>query len=218
MNGDGRLFAFGLATGQQNWVVPKAGSVESYFLQFQCQPGTAPDGTIYVTEFGTGGSGWGLQAFAPQDGARTWRFDPNIASEASGPVTGANGTIYFGWDLSRVSAVSPGGNEMWRAFPSDGVRTAPSVSPDDATVLVGGGAFGLSGSMQALDTADGGELWRLDLPQGPGGEDLVPDARALFTPDSKTAYFPVSVLGDSPAFRSCFLYSLRVGDAPFASR
>jgi hypothetical protein len=213
MNGDGQLVAFDLASGHQNWAVPKAGSTESDFLPVPGQPGPGLDGSVYVTEFGTGGAGWGLQAFDPADGSRTWRFDPDIASEASGPAIGSDGTIYLGWDLARVSAVSPAGDELWRALPSDGVRTAPSVAPDGTTLLVGGGGLGVPGSLQALATADGTELWRVDLPEEDNGVDLVPAAPARFTPDSARAYLAVSVLGDPPAFRSCYLYAVRTGAA-----
>ena len=202
------LYAFDMETGAQNWITAR-GVTESVFFQQQMQPDTGPDGTVYMTDFtGLGGLGWGLKAYDKQDGHEVWRFDPGINSVVSAPDVAADGTIYFAWDLSRVGAVSPAGQSVWTHVDFDGIRTGPIVSPDDATLIVGGGNFGEPGFFKAINAATGAEIWKFNLTSENGGS-LVPDARAIFTPDSATAYFPVMNPASPEEFRYCYLYALQ---------
>lgn len=211
LNGGDHMYAFDMANGSQNWSV-LTGAGNSIFMQFQGEVATGPDGTVYRTEFlGLGGIGWRLTAFEPNDGSNRWSFDPNILSESSRPVVGGNGVIYFGWDLSRVSAVSPSGSAVWTYTDFvDGVRGPPQPSPNHDVVLFGGGNFGQPGVIKALDAGNGGELWRVDLPKENG--DVIPEARALFTADGATAYYPTLTLNDPPGFQVSYLYALDVYD------
>lgn len=204
------VYAFNMVSGAQNWAVP-ATVVEPVFLQDQMHTvGGAPGGSVYMTEFiGTGGLGWGLQEFLP-NGQRGWRFDPGINADVSAADVAADGTIYISWDISRVGAVSPQGSELWRHVDFDGIRSGPIVSPDESVVLVAGGNFGVPGRFKALEAATGTELWRVELPQENLGQ-VVPNVRALFTPDGTAAYFPASILGDPEEFAYSYLYALNVG-------
>ncbi len=206
---DPYLYAFDMTDGSQNWNVPRGGTQDP-FLQFQIQPETGPDGTIYMTEFtGFGGLGWGLRAFDPANGAQLWRFDPNILSGASGPEVGSDGIIYFSWDISRVSAVFPDGTSKWTHVDFTGVRTQPTIVPDNSVVMVGGGEFGQSGTLKALDAQTGKEIWKLQLPDENFGN-IVPDVRPLITSDSNTAYLPTVILSDPQPFQYCYLYALEI--------
>lgn len=207
---DAHLYAFDMGSGEQRWAVPR-GVVESGFLQYQIQPETGPDGTIYMTEFtGLGGQGWALWAIDPANGQKQWFYDPNILADASGPECGSDGTIYFSWDISRVGAVSPSGQGIWTHVDFGGVRTQPSVSPNNAFVLVGGGLFGQSGTFKTLDAQTGTELWKVQLPDENGN--IVPDNRPLISSDSTRAYYPTVILADPEPFQYCYVYALALAD------
>lgn len=209
---DPYLYAFDMTDGGQNWNVPR-GVSEDPFLQFQIQPETGPDGTIYMTEFtGLSGLGWGLKAFDPSNGAELWRFDPDIAAGASGPEVGSDGIIYFSWDISRVTAVFPDGTLKWTHEDFSGIRTQPTIAPDNSVVMVGGGEFGESGTVKAIDAQTGTERWKVDFPDENFGN-IVPDARPLITADSSTAYVPTVILADPGPFQYCYLYALDVANA-----
>lgn len=205
------LYAFAMNNGEQNWAIPR-GVVESGFLQYQIQPATGPQGHIYMTEFtGLSGLGWGLKKFNPENSDELWRFDNDIAADASGPDVGADGTIYFSWDISRVTAVSPDAEELWTHVDWGGIRTGPIVSPNNEVVMVGGGEFGQSGFFKAIDADNGDELWKYNLPIENFGN-VSTDARAIFTPDSATAYFPTLILADPEPFQYSYLYALQVAN------
>lgn len=205
------LYAFDMEDGTQNWAVPR-GVVEDGFLQPQFQPETGPDGTIYLMEFiGLSGLGWALWSFDPSNGERQWYLDPDIVGSASGPEAGSNGIVYFSWDISRVSAATPGGELIWTHFDTTGVRTQPAVAPDNSVVMVGGGEFGESGTIKTLDAATGEQLWKVAL-EDEGGN-LIVDARPFTTSDSRTAYVATLIVADIPDFEYCYLYALELSGA-----
>jgi hypothetical protein len=206
-NGPSGVFVFDMDTGAQESFV-SVPTTNSYFQQFQIQVETnTKTGDFYNVEFLASGPGWGLRQFEP-DGTPGWRFDPDIASEVSAPSVGPDGTIYFSWDISRVSAVSPAGSELWRhtEFVAYGVGPVPSPA-NDLVIQCGVPTYGQPGFIQALSTADGSFLFQEDLPAEVGGN-VVPDARAMFTPDGRTVYVQATTLGGPPENEYCYLYAV----------
>ena len=208
-NGDNHLWATGL-DGAQEFAVTTGGT-NSIFGQFQGQPATGPDGTIYLGEFNST-SGWGLQAFSGTNGARIWRFDPGIISSVTPPDVGPDGIIYFSRDLSRLHAVLPDGSEKWNYLDPGVIDYGPTLSPtNDMIVLSGRLGFGQAGTVTSVSTA-GALLWRLTLPDEAGGH-LTPSTRALFTSDGQTLYLPVDNLGQTQGSPYSYLYAIAAGGA-----
>jgi outer membrane protein assembly factor BamB len=210
-NGDARIYAFAMADGNQQFAAAVTES-SAVFQQFQGQVAANPDsGDVYYTEFsGLGGAGWYLQQF-DADGSRGWSFDPDIASECSAPDVGGDGTIYFSWDTSRLSAVRPDGTERWRVTDTSSIMLqGPIASPTDELLAMGGRiAFGQPGWIRGFSTADGQELFRVDLPSE-NGFSVVPDSRAQFTEDGATAYFSCNLAISGPT-EYCYLYAIETG-------
>jgi len=206
-NGNGRVYAFEMVDGDQRWATPIS-SIQDYFMQFQHEVAAVGNGVVTMTEFNSA-TGWGLQAFDADDGSRTWRFDPGIASGASAPTTDDAGNVYFVWDLSRLTSVAPDGSERWTFLDFEGLQSRPSLSPSGDVVIVSGATFGQPGFVEAVD-AQGNALWKVALPVENGN--VVPEARALFTPDGTTAYQSTSIVADDLAFPYSYVYALEVDD------
>lgn len=186
-NGDGRNWGFDLLTGDQNFATPIAGGNDVGQTLIVGNPET---GKHYMMEFGgIGGAGWGLQSFDPS-GQRSWRFDPGIASGATRPSIGVDGSLYFGWDLTRLSGVNTNGSERWRTLRGSVSYHSPIPSPSGDTVValgnytdpVGSGSF-----VELRAAEDGEQLWTQDV----FDEDGTPVAvytKPRLSADGQTAY------------------------------
>lgn len=189
-NLDAHLYAFDLATGNQNFSVPVSGLTNGFELQHQPET-DATSGAIYLAQFtGPGGVGWNLQAFTPS-GSLAWSFDPGIGVGLSTPDAGPDGVIYFAWDGGHLSAVTPQGTPLWLHDDNEAFDDGPVVSPDNSVLAINGGAAQETWWVKGIRPADGAELWQVDLPQE-NGDDIVTFARPIFTPDSSTVYVPTS--------------------------
>ncbi|MGP1346813.1 MAG: outer membrane protein assembly factor BamB family protein [Phycisphaerales bacterium] len=186
-NGDGRNWGFDLASGDQNFATPIAGGNDVGQTLIVGDPET---GTHYMMEFGgIGGVGWGLQSFEPS-GDRSWRFDPGIASGATRPAIGADGSIYLGWDLLRLSAVNPDGGERWRTVRDSVSYQGPIPSPSgDAVLALGNYTDPVgSGSFVELRAADDGEqFWTQDV-MDEDGTPVTIYTKPRFSTDGQAAY------------------------------
>ncbi len=210
-NGDHHLWATGLDGVQKFSIV--TGATNSIFGQFQGQPATAPDGTIYLSEFNSA-AGWGLQTFDRANGARIWRYDPGIVSSVTPPDIGPDGIAYFSRDLTRLHAVLPDGSEKWTYLDPGVIDYGPTLSPtDDMVVLSGRLNFGQAGTVTSVAAGTGALLWRITLPDEAGGH-LKPSTRALFTSDGTTIYVPIDNLGQTQGSPYSYLYAIAAGGAP----
>ena len=205
-----RVYAFDLEDGHQRFAV-QAATLDS---GGQTQIVAGIDGTLLMPEFvGVGGAGWGLQAFDPSDGSRMWRFDPGVASGISNARVGVDGAYYTTWDLLRTSRVTPGGQEVWRHVPDEGIHSSATPSPsNDLLIVPGAPTFGVSGWIKALDIETGNELFVEQLADENGGH-TVPGSKVLFTDDGATAFLPVDILGDPPGSQYCYMYAIATGEA-----
>ncbi len=185
-NGDGRNYGFAIDDGQQLFATLTAGGND--VGQGQLAAARDGSGDFYMMEFtGLGGLGWGLQAFNA-DGDRSWRYDPGIASGATRPVVGPDGVIYFGWDLGRLTAVTPDNDEIWTKQEM-AIYQEPVPSPTAPMLLaLGSVSFSQPSFMEARRTADGEVIWSQGLVDDTGAEVSV-YTQANFTPAGDSAYF-----------------------------
>lgn len=131
------------AAGELRWQTPLAVTPVG-------TPAIGADGTLYVVDDAPG-----MSAVAA-DGAVLWRFVPAAEGRraTSGPIVGANGTVYFS-RVDRVQAVNPDGSERWLSAPVEGLwEEPPRLSPTYDLIFLGLGA---------LSTQDG-SLVDLQLP------------------------------------------------------
>ncbi|HEX2034924.1 MAG TPA: PQQ-binding-like beta-propeller repeat protein [Chloroflexota bacterium] len=109
---------------------------------------------------------------APRDGpafpVKAWAFDAK-ARILSGPVIGADGTIYVITAGGKLKAINPNGTERWTYTFQGGFPTYPLVNGRGQVV------FGLdSGYVLGIDPRTGNEAWRFDIrgaPYGPPADD-----------------------------------------------
>ncbi len=205
-NLNSRLHAFDLETGEQNFSVPF-----STLGQVGAEVPTGQNGAIYLPEFAAMGPGWGLQQFDPADGSRTWRFEPNegIASGLSTPTIGPDGTIYFTWDMTRLTAVTPDAQELWTYVSPDGFVSKPTLSPDNDTILFSGGWFGQNGFIRAIDRQTQEELFQINLQSNAGV--VSAGSPNAFSPDGATAYAQATIVNDI-GNEHCYVYAISIGD------
>jgi outer membrane protein assembly factor BamB len=89
----------------------------------------------------------------------------------SGPVIGADGTIYFGTENSKLYAVGPDGKQRW-VYQIEGGNGAPThpLITSFGQVVFGAGA----GFVIGLRADDGREVWKFDLEGAPYTDGRVP--------------------------------------------
>jgi outer membrane protein assembly factor BamB len=100
----------------------------------------------------------------PSSPVRSWLYNTGSAI-LSGPVVGADGTIYIATEHSSVRAVRPDGTERWAFTVSDGAGTPTYPVLTNRGRII----FGMpNGLIFALRT-DGTEQWRFDTRHAPYG-------------------------------------------------
>ncbi|MGE0480859.1 MAG: PQQ-binding-like beta-propeller repeat protein [Phycisphaerae bacterium] len=166
------------------------------------QPAVGPDGSVYVG---------GLGRYDPNGNLlNSWVPSPNNGS--SGHDVGSDGRVYFAYNLSWFTGRNADLTQRWN-FLSDGMVNWPTVQPQNQIVVTGGALnFGMSGYIQAFDTANGNRLWRETLPQEIENN-LAVGAKSRFAPDGRTVYSPVYMFGYNQADVYWYIYALRTGDA-----
>jgi outer membrane protein assembly factor BamB len=185
----GVLRAFTLR-GTQSWAVA-AGGADNGGMQAQRQPVVGPDGTVFMTAWGTFRDpcdGSCLYAFDPASGAARWTYSAFPANGMSEPTVGTDGTIYIGRSLSFLDAVTPAGTTKWSIL-DGGILAHPTVDPGSRLILSGEAPnYGEPGNVRAFSTRDGHLLWQLGLPSENGGFQVL-YSRPRFAPNGQTAYF-----------------------------
>jgi hypothetical protein len=167
----------------------------------QPQPATGPDGTVYVN------IAWRLNAYSPA-GQFKWSFFGDGTNVLTAPDVDRNGVTYIGQNLSYLYAVNPNGTERWHVTDSGIIEQGPVVNPANTLMVVGGQiTYGQPGLIQAYSTA-GVLLWTEQLPPE-NNEQIVPYARARYSPDGLVAYLPTATLGLSQDDYS-YIYAVRV--------
>lgn len=100
------------------WSYTTGGNVDS-------DPAIAADGTVYVAS-----NDGNLYALNP-DGTLKWS---NTTGGGSGPVVGADGTVYVGSD-GKLYALNPDGSIKWHYDTSDVIHSSPAVASDGTVYL-----------------------------------------------------------------------------------
>lgn len=133
-------------------------------------PAIAADGTVYFADIGGG-----LAAYTP-DGALNWRLQSPVRREAtSGPIVGADGTIYL-TVVSEVQAVHPDGAMRWVTPRARVFEIAPRLSPAEDMVFLRNFAF---------NAADGK---RMPIRLEEGDEAMFSDPTFLIGADGNAYY------------------------------
>jgi outer membrane protein assembly factor BamB len=116
-------------------------------------PAIASDGTVYVAGSGENN----LRALRGTDGVQLWQWSKGASVSLSGPVVGADGTIYIGSDTG-LHALNSSGTDLWSTsvYGKGGV---PAIG-EDGTVYFANNASSYNCSLFAVDPADGEERWR----------------------------------------------------------
>jgi hypothetical protein len=218
--GSGRLYAafdetavapstiFGLSLGgSQQWARPLGGT-DDVFMQFQRQPATGPDGSLYLTAMG-GANGWSLFRVDPSSGGVLWGYSPWPSNGMSAPSVGPDGSVYFSRSLGYLESVTSAGRSRWTFFDGS-IFDSPAVSPDGSVVVAGVRPnFGEPGLVRAWNAATGTAAWQVALPNENGGYQIL-ETQPRFSADSKTAYFGTAVLaGNDPQYS--FVYAVGAG-------
>jgi outer membrane protein assembly factor BamB len=208
---DDRLFSFSLDGQQQFSVV--TGTIDDP-AETQVQAAVAPQGPIYVSDFGPGGgNGWRLKSFSPVDGSINWTLFDSGTNTLTSPTTGPDGTVYVIRNLNQIHALRPDGSQRWLEV-GGGIYDVPVVHNQDEIMLVGGvPSFGMAGFMQARRTRDGSVLWQVDLPYQNGGH-IVPASRTMFSPAGDCAVFGAAYLASDPQGQYSYVYSIDLSDPP----
>ncbi|QPV61847.1 PQQ-binding-like beta-propeller repeat protein [Halosimplex litoreum] len=144
---DGHLYALDAASGEQEWAYGTGSDPDSR-EEVMSSPAVV-DGTVYV-----GSHDAALHAVDAESGDEQWTFATDGTVFAS--PTYRDGTLYVGSQAGTMYAVDTAGEEVWSASVADRVDSTAAVVDD--TVYVGRWNDDRTGSVVALDAADGEEV------------------------------------------------------------
>jgi hypothetical protein len=182
-----------------------------FTLNGSFQPAVGPDGSVHSP----------LAAFSPS-GTRLWNFvSPYPYNTFSPADVGLDGVHYVTQNLVELFAFNAGGSVKWHVTLKNRVE-GPIVDPFSRLVVLGGAnTLNYPGTIQAVSTADGKDLWSITLPAedptvfnpnlGIYGYNQGVSTRGRFSPDGQTVYFlTYTATGDNNTSRS-FVYSINTG-------
>jgi outer membrane protein assembly factor BamB len=163
--------------------------------------GVGSDGTLYAPA----NSESDLVAMSPSNGGIYWTASGPWLAGTSDVEVGPDDTLYFVSDGRWVDAFDPETQtSIWRHNTDLSLRR-PSLAPDGSMLLTsGGGNCGSQGCVisfiKAFETANGDELWHLELNDlwDPEYRNVTWD-HARISADSATAYFTGWVAGSHDA-------------------
>ncbi len=158
------------------------------------------------------------------DGNQQWTFFDldTLAISLTAPDVGADGVIYIVRNTFNVHAIDPNGTSRWAVAASGSFGTGgadsenalsgPIVSPDNTQIVIGGNqGGGEPGAIRSWSTANGAELWDVQLPVE-NGIPITPHNRAMFAPDGQTVYVGTSGSPDEPQYS--YLYAINAAEQP----
>ncbi len=128
-----------------------------------------------------------LVAFSPDSGMIKWRLPltPKTASDpgqiTSGPLVGADGTVYARTTSGELVAVRPDGSISWRYRFNSAVFSGLSMGKDGTVYVIAADRF-----LYAFSPA-GALLWHVSMG---GGFDGDAGSGIAFSPDGQTLYVP----------------------------
>lgn len=197
------LFGFDLA-GEQQFAV----YVESLSGSFspRGQVAVSPKGTVYLSSWGNP-EGWGLHAYEPGGGERTWSYFPEPGNNVSFPEFDAAGNFYVMHDGAYLTGFAADHAIRWESWIEPGSRLGPSLSPDGATIVIDGIDTAPDGTLAAYEAATGAERWRVVFPIE-NGTYQAPVTRARFTADGARAYVSTAFGGQPDDDVYGYLYAL----------
>ena len=186
-------------------------STSVFTLNGSFQPAVGPDGSVHSA----------LAAYSP-NGTLLWNFvSPYPYNTFSAPEVGSDGVHYFTQNLIELFALNAGGSVSWHVTLKN-VVGGPVVDPVSSVLVLGGAnTLNYPGTIQAINAANGKDLWSLTLPAedptafnpslGIYGYNQGVSTRGRFSPDGQTVYFMTfTATGDNHTSRS-FVYSINAG-------
>lgn len=182
-----------------------------FTLNGSFQPAIGPDGSVHSA----------LAAYSP-NGTLLWNFiSPYPYNTFSAPDVGVDGVHYFTQNTVELFALNAGGSVRWHVTLKNRVG-GPVVDPFSSLVVLGSAnTLNYPGTIQAVSTASGKDLWSITLPAedptvfnpntGSNGYNQGVSTRGRFSPDGQAVYFMTyTATGDNNTSRS-FVYSLNTG-------
>ena len=182
-----------------------------FTLNGSFQPAVGPDGSVHSA----------LAAYSP-NGTLLWNFvSPYPYNTFSAPDVGSDGVHYFTQNLIQLFALNAGGSVSWHVTLKNPVG-GPIVDPFSSIIVLGGAnTLNNPGTIQAVSTVNGKDLWSITLPAedptafnpntGSFGYNQGVSTRGRFSPDGQTVYFMTyTATGDNNTSRS-FVYSISAG-------
>ena len=179
-----------------------------FTLNRSFQPAVGPEGSVHSA----------LGAYSP-NGTLLWNFvSPYPYNTFSPPDVGSDGVHYVTQNLSELFALNTGGSVRWHVTLKNRVG-GPIVDPFSSILVLGGAnTLNYPGTIQAVSTANGKDLWSITLPAedptvfnpslGTYGYNQGVSTRGRFSPDGQTVYFMTfTATGDNNTSRS-FVYSI----------
>jgi outer membrane protein assembly factor BamB len=143
------------------YALHRDGSVAwSYHLEnhiVESSPVVGPDGTIYLAASNPQTAG-GQVVTLGADGSELWSFDTRSRLPLS-PALGPDGTLYVGARNGNLYALNPDGTLKWQS-PLGSVDSSAAIGSDGTIYL------GAASSYQALNPADGSQLWSFSPADG----------------------------------------------------
>jgi outer membrane protein assembly factor BamB len=122
--------------------------LENYIVE--SSPVVGPDGTVYLAASNPQTGGGRVVALGG-DGSELWSFDTRSRMLLS-PALGPDGTLYVGARNGNLYALNPDGTLKWQT-PLGSVDSSAAIG-SDGTIYLGAGS-----SYQALNPADGSQIW-----------------------------------------------------------
>lgn len=172
------------------------------------QPKISPfDGTLHR----------GDSAYTP-DAEQVWFFDFPVVAGTSEPTLSQDGTHYaVNWGTG-MYAIDPFGREEWHTTLDEWVGQ-PDVDPTETILILDTQRTSTHpAALKAINTTNGGDLWRMEFPADETGLDQFIDSGAAFSANGDTAYVMTAIAGGGTGLSRSYLYAIDTDPAiPSAS-
>jgi len=149
--------------------------------------GTSPQVSLFDDSWHRGGSAY------TSDGDLMWAFEFPLATGFTQPSLAPDGTHYTVNSGNTLYAIDPFGGEEhhWELNEFAG---EPDVDPTESLVIMPTNSTATyPPALKAVNTANGGDLWRMEFPDDGSGLNQFVGSRITYSPNGDTAYIMTSM-------------------------